>query len=168
MKARRFLITVAMAAAVAVPGALLAQGGFGGPPPDLGLHGGFGGPGLDRFEEMLPRLAEFLALTDAQQSQIQAILDEEMPAIDSLRDQLRAAHEAFRSAHQPGQFDEAAVRAFGESQCQNHVDLMVASARAMSRIHNVLTPEQQQKLQDARGLFGRHGGPGRDRGANVH
>lgn len=166
MKARRILITALAAAALAAPGTVLAQGGFGGP-PGMGLHGGFGGPGFERFEEMLPRMAEFLDLTDAQQSQIQAILDEETPAIEDLRDQLQTAHEAFRATHEPGQFDEAAFRAFAEPQSQLHVELMVAGARTMSRIHNVLTPEQQEKLQDARGLFGRHGGRGPGRGPNV-
>lgn len=167
MKARRILITAIAAAALAAPGTVLAQGGFGGA-PGMGPHGGFGGPGLDRFEEMLPRLVEYLDLTDAQQSQIQAILDEETPAIEDLRDQLQASHEAFRATHAPGDFDEAAFRAFAESQSQLHVELMVASARTMSRIHNILTPEQQEKLQDARGLFGRRGGHGPGRGPNPH
>lgn len=166
MKARRILITAAAIAALAAPATVLAQGGYG-PPHGMGMHGGFGGPGLARFEEMLPRMAEFLDLSDAQQSQIQAILDEETPAIEDLRDQLQAAHEAFRSTHEPGDFDEATFRAFAESQSQLHVELMVANARTMSRIHNVLTPEQQEKLQDVRGLFGRRGGRGPGRGPNV-
>lgn len=165
MKARRTLITAAVMAALAVPAFALAQGGFGGRHGGS-LHGGFGGPGLERFEEMLPRLAEYLELTDDQQSQIRAILDEEMPAIEDLREQLRTAHEAFRATHQPGDFDEAAVRAFAESQSQLHVELMVAGARTMSRIFTVLTPEQQDKLQDLRGLLGRHGGRGPGRGPN--
>jgi Spy/CpxP family protein refolding chaperone len=166
MTRQRILITVAALAALAAPGAVLAQDGFGGQ-HGPGIHGGFGGPGLDRFEEMLPRLVEFLDLTDTQESQIEVILDEEMPAIRDLRDQLQAAHEAFRSAHQPGDFDEAAVRSFAESQSQLHVELMVAGARTKSRIHSVLTPEQQEKLQDARGLLGHRGGRGPGRGPNF-
>ena len=163
MTARSILITVAAAAALAVPGTILAQGGFGGPHGQHGLHG-FDGPGLHRFEDMLPRLVDFLDLTADQQAQIEHILAEEMPAIEDLRDRLQAAHEAFRSTHQPGEFDEAELRAFAESQSQLHVELMVAGARTRSRIHSALTPEQQEQLQDARGLFGRRGGFGRGRG----
>jgi Spy/CpxP family protein refolding chaperone len=153
MNVRRIVITVVAAAALAAPGTLIAQGGFGGPHgPGAGTHGGFGGPGLERFEEMLPQLAEVLELTDDQQAQIQSILDAEMPAIESLRDRLDDGREAFRASHQPGEFNEAEFRAHAESQAQLHVELMVASARTMSRIHGVLSAEQLDRMQDLRSL----------------
>lgn len=160
MTARRILITTLAMAAMAVPGAALAQG-YGGP-HGMGGPDGLGGPGLHRFEEMLPQLAVVLDLSDEQQAQIEAILDEELPAIETMRDQMRDAHQAFRANQQPGTFDEAALRAFAQSQSQTHVELMVAGARTMSRIHNVLTTEQQQRLEELRGLRperGRRGGP---------
>jgi Spy/CpxP family protein refolding chaperone len=83
-----------------------------------------------------------------------------------MRNQLRDAHQAFRANQQPGTFDEAAVRAFAQSQSQTHVELMVAGARTMSRIHNVLTTEQQQRLEELRALRperGHRGGPGTGR-----
>lgn len=160
MTARRILFTTLAMAAMAVPGAALAQG-YGGP-HGMGGPDGLGGPGLHRFEEMLPQLAVVLDLSDEQQAQIEAILDEELPAIETMRDQMRDAHQAFRANQQPAAFDEAAVRAFAQSQSQTHVELMVAGARTMSRIHNVLTTEQQQQLEELRGLRperGRRGGP---------
>jgi len=171
MTVKRTLITTLAMAAMVVPGAALAQGfgghhGRPGGPPGFGGPDELGGPGLHRFEEMLPRLAEELDLTDAQQSQIQAILDEELPAIESMREQLRDAHQAFRESHPPEAFDEAAVRAFAESQAQTHVELMVAGARTRSRVHNVLTTEQQAQLADMRGPHGRRGGPPPDHGAD--
>lgn len=165
MTARRILMATLALAAMAVPGAVLAQG-YGGP-HGMGGPDGFGGPGLHRFEEMLPELATILDLSDEQQAQIEAILDEELPAIETMRDQLRDAHQAFRANQQPGVFDEAAVRAFAQSQSQTHVELMVAGARTMSRIHNVLTTEQQQRLEELRALRherGHRGGPGAGRG----
>jgi protein CpxP len=157
MRANTILITTLAIAAIAVPGAAAAQG-FGGP-PGFGGPDEIGGPGLPFLEHMLTRIADDLGLTDAQQSQIQAILDEERPAIESMREQLRDAHQAFRDSHPPGEFDEAAVRAFAESQSQTHVELMVAGARTMSRVHNVLTPEQREQLLQMRGRHGRRGGP---------
>jgi protein CpxP len=157
MRANTILITTLAIAAIAVPGAAAAQG-FGGP-PGFGGPDEIGGPGLPFLEHMLTRIADDLGLTDAQQSQIQAILDEERPAIESMRGQLRDAHQAFRDSHPPGEFDEAAVRAFAESQSQTHVELMVAGARTMSRIHNALTPEQREQLLQMRARHGRRGGP---------
>jgi Spy/CpxP family protein refolding chaperone len=165
MKASTILITTLAMAAIAMPGAARAQG-FGGP-PGFGGPGEVGGPGLHFLEHMLPRLAEELELTDAQQVQIQAILDEETPAIESMREQLRNAHHAFRESHPPDEFDEAAVRAFAESQSQTHVELMVAGARTMSRVHNVLTPEQREQLQQMRGRHHRRGGPPPGRGPDF-
>lgn len=165
MKANTILITTLAMAAIAMPGSALAQG-FGGP-PGFGGPDEFGGPGLPFLEHMLPRLAEELNLTDAQRSQIQAILDEETPAIEAMRERLRDAHQAFRESHPPGEFDEAAVRAFAESQSQTHVELMVAGARTMSRVHNVLTPEQREQLQQMRGRHHRRGGPPPDRGPDF-
>ena len=165
MTARRILFTTLALAAMAVPGPALAQG-YGGP-HGMGGPDGFGGPGLHRFEEMLPELAVVLDLSDEQQAQIEAILDAELPAIETMRDQLRDAHQAFRASQQPGAFDEAAIRAFAQSQSQTHVELMVAGARTMSRIHNVLTAEQQQRLEELRALRperGHRGGPGSGRG----
>lgn len=153
MNVRRIMITAVAAATIVAPGTVLAQGGFGRPHgPGPGMHGGFGGPNLDRVEEMLPQLAEVLDLTADQQAQIQSILDAEMPTIERLRSQLDDARDAFRAAHQPGDFDEVEFRAHAEAQAQLHVDLMVASARAMSRIHNVLTAEQLDRMQDLRDL----------------
>ncbi len=170
MRIRNIIITSLTALALSATGPLLAQGGpgggfggpgggFGGPGGGFGGHGAFAGGGLDRLEHMLPRLADYLELTDDQQSQIQAILDDELPAIHVLRDQIRDARELYMEGRDPGQFDEAQVRAFAESQASLHVEMAVASARTMSRVYNVLTPSQQDKLQDLRGLMGRHRSP---------
>ncbi len=173
MKIRRIIITSVAAVALTVTGSVFAQGGpgggFGGPGGGgghgaMGDPGGFGGPGLMQFEHMLPRLAEYLELTADQQAQIQAILDEELPGIQALREEVRAARDLYMDAHPPGDFDEVSFRAFAEQQAQLHVEIAVASARTMSGIYNILTPEQQDKLQDLRGLMGRHHGARRGGG----
>jgi len=169
MKARTMIIAMVAAAVLAAPGVSIAQGGPGGPggpgggqggwdghggPGGFGAHGGFG---IHRLERMLPRLAEYLDLSQEQQDQIQAILDEEMPAIQDLRDQIHTARQAFMDGHVPGEFDEAALRAFLAEQSPLKIDLAVAGARTMSRVLNVLTPEQREQLEKLRGLRGRRG-----------
>lgn len=163
MRTRNIVITSLAAIALAASGPLLAQsqpgGGYRGPEGGFGGHGAFGGGGLQRLEHMLPRLAEFLDLSADQQIQVQAVLDEELPPIQAQRDQLRDARELFMEGRDPGQFDEAEVRAFAQSQASLHVEIAVASARTMSRVYNLLTPGQQEKLGDLRNLMGPHRGP---------
>lgn len=161
MKSRTIIITFVLAIALTATGPLFAQrgpgGGFGGP-GGMGGPGAFGGAGLMHFEEMLPRLTDYLELSDEQVAQIQDVLDDELPAIQSWRDEAHAAREAFMEDHEPGDFDEGSFRSFAEEQAQIHVEIAVASARTMSSIYNILTPEQRDKLQDLRGLMGgRHG-----------
>lgn len=170
MKVRSILTTALMAAAVAVPGAALAQVGPGGPGGpgggfhhgDPGLffdHGGFaGGPNLYRLQQRLPRMAEFLGLTDDQVAQIETIIDEEMAVIEPLRTQLHDTVQAYLDSHDPGTFDEAEFRSFLEETAPVKIDIEVASARAMSRVFNVLTPEQREQMQEFRGMAGRRGG----------
>lgn len=166
MKTRNIIITTIAVIALAATAPLYAQRG---PEGDIGRHGGFGGggpfdKGLQRLEHMLPRLADFLDLTADQQARIQAILDQELPAIQILRDQLRDNREAFMEGRDPGQFDEAEVRAFAQSQSSLHVEMAVASGRTKSQVYNVLTPAQQEKLGDLRGLMRDHRGHRHGRG----
>ena len=162
MKARTLILTIAAAALIAAPGTVIAQHGpGGGPPGGDGMFGGHGGQGLLR---MLPRLAEKLDLSDDQQAQIEAILDAELPAIRNLMEQATTARQDFRDTHGPDDFDEVEYRSFFESQAQSQVEIHLLGARTISMVWDVLTPDQQDELQDLLDLFGpghggkRHGG----------
>jgi Spy/CpxP family protein refolding chaperone len=165
MKTKSLIITALAVAVLATPGFSVAQNGPGGPGGGQGGfggggHGGFGGHGglnVGMLERMMPRLVEYLDLSQDQQDQIQAILDEELPAITDLRDQLRAAREEFMETNEPGEFDESALRAFLEQQSPIRIDLEVAAARTLSRFFNVLTPEQREQLEKLRDLRGPRG-----------
>ena len=167
MNVRSILTTAMMMAIAAVPGTVLAQAGPGGPgggfhrgdPSGFGGHGGFGGgPDLYRLQHRLPRMAEFLGLTEEQVTQIEAIIDEELTVIEPLRTQLHDAVQAYRDSHVPGQFDEFEFRSFLEEVAPLKIDIEVANARAMSRVFDVLTPEQREQMQQFRGSAMRRGG----------
>ena len=167
MNVRSILTTAMMMAIAAVPGTVLAQAGPGGPgggfhrgdPSGFGGHGGFGGgPDLYRLQHRLPRMAEFLGLTEEQVTQIEAIIDEELTVIEPLRTQLHDAVQAYRDSHDPGQFDEFEFRSFLEEVAPLKIDIEVANARAMSRVFDVLTPEQREQMQQFRGSAMRRGG----------
>lgn len=169
MTVRQMLTTAVAVALVAVPGTVLAQYGPGGPGEGFhrglggfgepGFHGGFGGgPDLYRLQQRLPRMAEFLGLTDDQVTQIEGIIDEEMAVIEPLREQLHGMVQAHLEDHDPGQFDELELRSFLEQVSPLKIEIEVAGARALSRVFNILTPEQREQMLEFRGTAGRHGG----------
>ncbi len=183
MKARTLILTIATAALIAAPAALIAQQGPGGPGTGTcdgtGPHGGgmgpqgagmggphdFGGPGLLRI---FNRVAERLELTADQQTQIEAIIEAHRTATQGLRDQSAAARADFRENHGPGDFDEVEYRTFFEAQAEIQVALHLDGARATAAAWNILTPDQQQELLEILELFrdGR-GGPRHGGGKRV-
>ncbi len=173
MKARNIILTITAAALIAAPGLVFAQQGPGGGtcdgegphgPAGPGGGGSFsGGPG-HHLLRMLPRLADRLELSEAQQDQIRAIVDAQKPAMDSLRDQASAARDAFHETYDLGDYDEAAFRTFYESQAQLHIEMQLLGAETVSQVWGVLTPEQQEDMLELIELFRdgrggpRHGG----------
>ncbi|MCU0305667.1 MAG: Spy/CpxP family protein refolding chaperone [Thermoanaerobaculales bacterium] len=158
MNAKSLILTITAAALLAGPAAVLAQQGPGGcdgdgphGPAAFGGFGGFGGPDGDLGHgllRLLPRLADRLELTEAQQAQILAIIEANRPALESLHDQAVAAREAFADAYGPGDFDAAAFRTFFEAQAALHVEMRMIGAAASAEAWAVLTPEQQAELLD--------------------
>jgi Spy/CpxP family protein refolding chaperone len=162
MKARKIILSIAAAAAIAAPTALLAQGGPGmGPGAGHGRHGGHmggfddgAGPGF--LEHMLPRLAERLALSDEQVAAIETILDEARPTIEGYAEKIRAGREAYRAVQtDPTVFDEGAFRAHAAEQSRLRTEQMVAAQDAKAQALAVLTPEQLAELEAMRGEAGK-------------
>jgi Spy/CpxP family protein refolding chaperone len=108
--------------------------------------GPLGGLDLEQLQRLLPRIAELLELTPAQTLEIVAILADELPGIRDLHDRLAAARRDYWSTHDLGAFDENEYRAFLATIAPAETDLRVASVRTISRIWNVLSPDQQQRL----------------------
>ncbi len=100
------------------------------------------------YGRMTSRMAWRLGLTDAQKSQVQAILQAEKANMaPQLRQVIEARKEA-AAASAGGNFDEAKMRSLANAQAQNIVDLLVARERVQSKIYNILTPEQRAKFDD--------------------
>ncbi len=167
MKARTIALSAAIVAMLALPAAASAQGPFGGPGggPGTGHHFGPGGPDLGFWVE---RISDRLDLSEAQQDQIQAILDQARPAIEAAASRLEEGREEWQASHGPGDFDEGAIRSHVAAQSELQADLMVAIQSARAKIYNVLTPDQQEQLGTMRDCLGtrmgkRHGGGRRGR-----
>jgi Spy/CpxP family protein refolding chaperone len=129
-----FLLVAVLGAATA--GTTLADPG----------DGPLGGLDLEHLQRLLHRAAELLELTPAQRAEIALILADELPGIRDLASRLAAARRDYWSSHDLGDLDEGEYRAFLESQSPLEIELRVAGVRTMSRLWNVLDPEQQQRL----------------------
>jgi periplasmic protein CpxP/Spy len=106
---------------------------------------GFGQRGGD-FGNMLGRMGDYLDLTDAQRTQMKAILSKEKPTMQPLIQQLAQGHQQMRQLEEASSFDENQVRALATQQSQTLTELMVQKARIKSELVQVLTPDQKTKL----------------------
>ena len=88
--------------------------------------------------------AELLGLTEEQQEQIEAIRTAEMTARRDLREKMLGYSEQMRELTNEGTFDENAIRAIAQEKAKIQVELAVSRAEMRSRIHAIMTPEQQE------------------------
>jgi Spy/CpxP family protein refolding chaperone len=154
---------VAASAHMARAGQYAAQGpgGQGGPPPGMmgqgrggpggpGWPGGRGGgPGGGIFGMIGPEL-QALNLTDAQQKQVQAILESYKSEQHSIRDRMQAARKALNDAVAADTIDEAVIRAKAADQAAVEADSAVLQAKVRAAVYGLLTPEQTQKAKELR------------------
>jgi periplasmic protein CpxP/Spy len=138
MKASRFripavILAVALCAAMAFSQTVVKTN------QGWGHGGGFGA-------HMLGFYADYLDLTDAQQTQIKDILAKEKPTVDPLMQQLVQGYQQMQQFEQAGAFDEAKVRAIANQQSQTMTELMVQKTRIKSELMAVLTPDQKDKM----------------------
>jgi Spy/CpxP family protein refolding chaperone len=110
--------------------------------------------------------AELLGLTDEQQEQIEAIRTAEIAARRDLREKIFEYREQMRELTNEGTFDENAVRVIAEEKAKIQVEMAVARAEMRSKIHAIMTPEQQELAKnfssERHNRWGRHHrGPGR-------
>jgi len=138
----KLMITAAMAAAMIGVGttAVLAERG---PMP------GFGGlpPGMERAgENFEARMAKMLKLTEAQKTQIKALLDTEREQVRPLMEKMHESREKLKQLADATVFDEAAVRALAVAQSQIEVELIVSRSRTLNKVNALLTPDQRELL----------------------
>jgi Spy/CpxP family protein refolding chaperone len=101
--------------------------------------GMFGGPMMGYYMHQLD-------LTDAQKTQLKAIMAKEKPALQPLIQQMAQGHAQVRDLVINGGYDEAKVREMATQQTQTMTELTVQYARIGSEMVQVLTPEQKTKL----------------------
>ena len=144
MQFKRFstgtLLTVFAVTALAVA-PVLAQGG----PHGHGSH-----PGMADHGRMMQHVFDSLGLTDEQQDQVHQIMQQSRDETEPTREATRAGHEMMADLMHAETIDEAAIRGVAEEIAAAQVELMVAHARAMVEMRQVLTPEQLEQFQQLR------------------
>ena len=141
---RRFTTAIAVSL-VLVPALAFAQAappaGPAAPPPGGAPAPVPGGP--------LNNILNQLNLSDAQRTSINGILAAQRQNGEAARQQMMAARQALLQAINADQFNEAKVREAANAMGALETERAVATARMLSEVRAVLTPEQQAQLQQA-------------------
>jgi len=117
----------------------------------VGAHTRGGGPGSMMFGHRMGWIARKLDLTDAQKTQIQALIQAEQPNFQPLVKQMAANHQQMLVATRGGSFDEEQVRRLASQQAQTLAQLMVIRERVIAKAYNtVLTADQRTKADTLR------------------
>jgi Spy/CpxP family protein refolding chaperone len=115
----------------------LAQG-----PHGAGREGGFfGGP-------MFDMMADYLNLSDAQQTQIKSIMHSVKPAMEPLFQQEMQNHKAMMQLIMSNSFDEAKAQTLAQQSASIHEQIELAHAKAAQQAYQLLTPDQKTKLSE--------------------
>lgn len=109
-------------------------------------------------------LTKQLSLTAQQQQQAASIFSDAGNNAKGTRDQMRTAHENLKAAIQKN--DTAGIEQAANAIGSLNTQMILAHAKAQAAFYQILTPEQQAKMNDLeshqrRGMgWRRHGGPG--------
>src|ERR1700736_1320074 len=98
-------------------------------------------------DHMMGFFADYINLSDAQQSQMKAVIAKEHAALKPLVQQLHQTHQQLRQ-YEEGAYDEARVRAVAAQESQTLTELTVQKTRIHSELFQMLTPDQQAKMKE--------------------
>lgn len=135
-----WMLAVAVAGVLAV-GVVAAQGRAG-----RGKECGGGPTAMGGMREVLSQLD----LTVEQKTGIKDIVHGQRPIMEPLADQAAAARKELFQAVHASTLDEGAVRAASDRLAKVQLALALERARTVSRVREVLSPEQLEKLDVAR------------------
>ena len=149
MKHRNLILTTLLAGSLATAGIVtISHAG-----PHCGERNGAYGEGMGHSEsrhDPLQRLMRQVDLTDAQQSEIKAIIETSRTDTENVRQQLLDSRKAMRSLVTGSDYNIEKVRELADKQASLRAELTVARIDTMHRSLQVLTAEQQAKLATLR------------------
>jgi protein CpxP len=149
MKHRNLILTTVLAVTLTTAG-LVTIGHAG---PQCGDRHGIDGERMgyvDGRRDPLTRLMRHVELTDAQQTEIKAIIDSSRTDTESVRQQLRDSRKAMYNLVNGSDYNLERVRELADKQAALNAELTVARVDTMHRALQVLTPEQQAEIAKLR------------------
>jgi Spy/CpxP family protein refolding chaperone len=114
----------------------------------MGMRGGMHHRGGD------PMMMQGLTLTEQQRDQIFKIHHDAAPAMREQMKQVTKARTELRQVAMADKFDEAKARQAADAQAKALSNMAVMRAQTMSRVRQVLTAEQRQKMDEMRNRRG--------------
>jgi Spy/CpxP family protein refolding chaperone len=148
---KRLIVSVLVLAANVAFARGPADGG--GPMMEGHPHGAWGGPPLEHNlfpPEFVLQNQDSLALTDEQVAAIKKEVDATHAQVDPAHQSLRALAEQLHALLAKTQVDEAAALALASQTMDLEKTIKTAHMGMMIRVKNLLTAEQQDKLQKMR------------------
>ncbi len=160
---RRFSLIRGIAVLAACTGLAVAQG-----PPNPPEAGEPGAGMMNRVD----KIATVLGLSEGQKTQVKSIFQSSFSQAQPLFTQLRDNHKAIEQLVKGGasaNFDQQ-LQNLANTQASLSSQLTMIHAKGMAQVWNLLTPDQRQKADQLRELFGPGfgGGPGRMMGRGMH
>jgi Spy/CpxP family protein refolding chaperone len=110
--------------------------------------------GEQRQEQQQQKMAVILDLSEEQQQQLQALREQHRQQQQALRTEMQASREQLREVARANDADEASIRAAVQEHAELKTRMMVDSAKHRQQVAALLTPEQQQKMEQLRELKG--------------
>ena len=118
-----------------------------------------------QMDNRLERMGVVLDLTDPQKEQLRNLFDQQWKEHQTMRTKMQSSRDAMYSARWDKNFNEKEFRAQAQKHADLKADMMVDRVKRQQQVLAILTPEQQKKLEQLRGLGmgpgNRHGGMGR-------
>ena len=128
-------------------GMAFAQNNDNGP----GQRGQRGMQGMPAVENMM-RALHRLDLSDEQQANVRAVMQDMKTEIRPLMDEMRTGHMQLRELIKADKYDDDAVAALAAREGDRVAERMVITSRALSEVYGYLTDEQRAELEEMAAL----------------
>lgn len=119
------------------------------------LEGGIGSSLLVGQFGRLERLGRYLELTEDQVSEIKSSVQSEKEERQPLVVQLKENRILLKNMAKGGVFDEDAIKELASQQGELIAELIIIKQRIRTKIANILTPDQHERLEILRNFTGR-------------
>ncbi len=121
-----------------------------------------------QMDNRLERMGVVLDLTAPQKKQLRNLFDQHWKEHQAMRTEMQSSRDAMQATRWDKNFNEKEFRAQAQKHADLKTDMMVDRAKRQQQVLAILTPEQQKKMEQLRGLGMGHGGKHGGRGHGMN